>query len=196
MRCLVRISAVALLSLAPLAAWAQVYGDPNALVDYWYRTYLGRPPDPAGAAGWVNALNQGTPPDQVLAGMLGSAEFYSRAGSTPQGYITLLYQDILGRPPTVSELNFWVSRMYTQDRTTIADQILTQNPGVWVGASPVATPPVAVPPSVLVTPGLEWQRHRDWERDRHWDWSGHHGIHEYRRPEIHVHRPEHHEHHR
>ncbi len=48
MRRLILIGAVAvvcLAGLAPSAARAQAYGDQYALVDYWYRTYLGRPAD-------------------------------------------------------------------------------------------------------------------------------------------------------
>jgi len=188
------ISTVALLCLVP-AARAQAYGDPNSLVDYWYRTYLGRAPDPA-MAGWANALNQGTPADQVLAGILASNEFYSRAGSTPAGYINLLCTYLLQRQPTPSELNFWVRRMYTENRQAIAEALLTQNPGVWVGSSPAVNPPAVVTPPIVVTPGVEWNRYHEWNRDRRSDWDRHHNIHEYRRPDINVHRNEHHDHRR
>jgi len=181
------ITGAALLCLAPTAAQAQSYGDPNSLVDYWYRTYLGRAPD-AAMAGWVAQLNQGTPADQVLAGILGSQEFYNRAGATPAGFITLLYNYLLQRPPTPGELNYWVGRMYIMDRQAIADSLLTQNPGVWVGLSP----PAAVTPPVIITPRIEWRRHHEWERDRHRDWDRHHAIHEYRRPDIRYYRDEHH----
>jgi hypothetical protein len=190
MRRLILVFAAGLLCLAPSVARAQVYGDPSSLVDYWYRTYLGRAPD-AGMATWVVQLNQGVPADQVLSGILGSGEYYSRAGSTPQGYITRLHQDILRRPPSPAELDFWVRRMYIEDRQAIADEILTQNPGTWVGTSTAVTPPTTVTPPVVVTPGIEWYRHRDWDRDRHWEWDRHHDIHEYRRPDIYYHRDEH-----
>ncbi|HLJ96534.1 MAG TPA: DUF4214 domain-containing protein, partial [Gemmataceae bacterium] len=115
MRYLVLIYTVAFVWLTPSAVWAQVYGDPSSLVDYWYRTYLGRQADPSGLASWTAQLNQGTPADEVLATILGSPEFYTKAGSTPEGFITLLFMDILHRSPTPSELNFWVRRMYTED---------------------------------------------------------------------------------
>jgi len=164
-----------------------VYGDSNALVDSWYRTYLGRAPDPA-MAGWVAQLNQGTPADRVLSSILGSDEYYLRAGSTPQGFITLLYSDILQRAPTAAEVNYWVGRMYTTDRPGIADALLTQNPGVWVSSTTVATPPPVVRPGVIVTPQPRW------ERDRHGDWARYHHIHDYHRPEVHGHWDGHHDH--
>jgi hypothetical protein len=182
------------LSAAPSAAWGQVYGDPNSLVDYWYRTYLGRPAEPAGLSIWATQLSQGSSPDTVLATILGSDEFYNRAGATPQGFITLLYNDILRRPPNAGELEFWVRKMYLEPRATIADEILTQNPGVWVGSAGVYTAP-ATPPAVVV-PGIELRRYREWERDRRPDWNHHREIYDYRRPETHVHRDEHHDKHR
>jgi hypothetical protein len=187
MRSFVLFSAAGLVMLTASAAPAQVYGDNAALVDYWYRTFLGRAPD-AAMAGWVNALNQGQPADQVLSGILASPEFYNRGGATPQGFITLLYSTILQRAPTPAELDFWIRRMYTEDRQAIADEILKQNPGVWVSSNtPVVTPPV------VPAPGIDWQRHREWERDRRWDWDRRHGVYEYRRLDFHVHRDEHHD---
>jgi hypothetical protein len=180
--------AVLLLGLLPAVASPQVYGDPNSLVNYWYENYLGRAPDP-GSAGWVTALNQGQPADTVLAGILGSDEFYARSGSTPQGFVALLYNDILKRPPAAGELNYWVQRMYTSDRAAIADAILTQNPGVWVApAAAIAPtfPPVVGTPPVVVTP------QPGWVRDRRLEWDRHHDIHEYHRPDYHVHWDAHH----
>src|SRR5262249_31634070 len=69
-------------------ASAQVMSDPVALVDFWYRAYLGRPAlnDP-GSAAWINMLRRGTPPASVLAGILGSREFFNRVGGTMPAFI-------------------------------------------------------------------------------------------------------------
>jgi hypothetical protein len=181
MRQFILVSAGLLASLGASAAQAQVYGDPGSLVSNWYSTYLGRPPDP-GIQHWVDELNEGAAPDAVLAGILGSDEFYEKVGSTPQGFITALYNDFVGRPPNPGELNFWVSQMYTEDRTTVADSILTQNPGVWVGSGAVTPPPTVINPGVVITPGIGGGWYHDWHRDRHGDWDRHYGIHEYRAP--------------
>jgi hypothetical protein len=148
-----------------------------------------------GMLNWVNALNQGASADSVLAGILGSDEYYARCGSTPQGFISKLYSDALGRPPTPAELNFWAGQMYTQDRSQIAAALLTQNPGVWSGYG-TATPAPVVTPGVIVTPGVGW--YRDWNRDRHWDWDRHYYSRDYGRPYVphYEHHGEHHgEHH-
>jgi hypothetical protein len=194
MRQFILVSVVFLefVGVAPVSA--QVYGDPSSLVDYWYRTYLGRPGD-QGMTTWVDQLNQGAPPDAVLAGILGSPEYYARAGSTPEGFISRLYADILKRPATSSELGYWVPRMYTEDRSTIADTLLTQNPGIWIGSG-TAAPPAGVSPGVIVTPGIGTGWYRDWNRDRQWDWDRRHGVYDYRRPYYqHYHNEHHDEHH-
>lgn len=188
------VAVTALLCWTSSAAQAQVYGDPNSLVDYWYRNYLGRPPD-AGMTSWVTQLSQGAPPDQVLAGILASSEFYTKAGSSPQGYVTLLYQSVLGRSPNPGELDYWMRRMYTEDRQAVALAILDQNPGVWVSSGTAATPGVVSPPPVVITPRHDGDWHHDWDRDRRPDWDRYHNVYDYRRPDNYWHRDEHHDHH-
>jgi hypothetical protein len=85
--------------------------------------------------------------------------------------------------------------MYVENRQAIADELLTQNPGVWVGSGAVASPPVVVTPPTVVTPGIEGNRYHAWERDRYRDWYRHHNVYEYRRPDVNVHRDGHHDHH-
>ncbi|CAN5545925.1 hypothetical protein BH10PLA2_BH10PLA2_39080 [soil metagenome] len=157
--------------LMPTVGRAQINGDPGSLVDYWYNKYLGRPGDPTMGT-WVASLARGTPPDQVLAGIIASADYYRRAGSTPQGFITLLYSDVLGQRPSGSELNYWIRRMYVEDRAALIMAFLQQNPGVWVGSSP----PVSTP--VLINPQNNWRR--EWKHD----WEKRNNIYEYRRPYL------------
>jgi len=169
MRCIILLALVTFGFAAD--ARAQHYGDPNQLVAAWYRNYLGREPD-EGMYGWVDQLTQGIPADRVLAGILASPEFYTRAGSTPQGFVNLLYQTILARNATPREQGYWTNRMYTDDRAAVAETLLEQNPGVWIGSGgmgqgrqPVPTPPPA-----------------QWSRDRYSDWNRHNDVYDYRRP--------------
>ena len=140
-------------------ASAQAVGDPLAMVDSWYRAYLGRTvlKDPAGA-GWVNLLQQGSSPAAVLSGILASAEYYNHVGGTLPAFIQAVYSQVVGRPATPAELNFWMQRAYTQSRQEIAYENLAQNPRAGIVA-----PPAAVLPN--------------WPRDR---WPHH--EHDYRRP--------------
>ena len=138
MRCLFILTSAALLAQSS-AVSAQGYGNPVAMVDSWYRAYLGRTAlrDPA-SAGWVNLLEQGHSPASVLSRILGSAEYFNRVGGTLPAYIQALYRQVVGRPPTPAEFNFWLRRAYSRSRRAIAYGILTQNAGAGMAVAPAA----------------------------------------------------------
>jgi hypothetical protein len=153
---------VLLAQSSPVAA--QFVGDPVALVDSWYRMYLGRTAlnDPA-SAGWVKLLRRGSPPASVLAGILGSPEYFNRVGGTMPAFIRAVYRDVVGRPVTQGELRFWLRRAYIQSRQDIVNDILAQNPGAGMA---VTLPAVVAPPSG-VSPGWprnRWSRRNDFRR--------------------------------
>ena len=151
-------TAVLLAQSSPVSA--QVVSDPVALVDSWYRAYLGRSAlnDP-GSAGWINLLSRGSPPASVLAGILASREYFIRVGGTMPAFINAVYRDVVGRPPTPGELRFWQRRAFTQSRQEIANEILAQSPG----AGMFVTLPGVVAPPTGSFPG--WSRNRWARRD-------------------------------
>jgi hypothetical protein len=61
-----------------------------------YKTYLRRAPDPGGLQGNVAALLNGARFEQLLAGLVSSTEYQTRAGN--QNLVTNVYIDVLGRP--------------------------------------------------------------------------------------------------
>jgi uncharacterized delta-60 repeat protein len=63
----------------------------------YYQTFLGRTAGAAEVAGWVGAQHQGATPEQVLAVIVGSEEYFQRAGGTNAGWLDQLYRDLLGR---------------------------------------------------------------------------------------------------
>jgi hypothetical protein len=156
------IFTTAVLLAQPSPASAQFVGDPVALVDSWYRMYLGRSAlnDPA-SAGWINLLRQGGSPASVLAGILGSPEYFNRVGGTMPAFVTAVYRDVVGRPPTPGELNFWLRRAFTQSPREIATEILAQNPG----AGMITTLPGVVAPPTGVFPASRdrWPRREDFD---------------------------------
>lgn len=96
------------------------------LVDAWYHYYLNRAPDSAGLSTLTSDLAAGQSPETVQAGMLGSTEFYGLAGSTDAGFLSTLYQDVLGRPVDQPGLAHWETALAQgTSRTQVADDVLT-----------------------------------------------------------------------
>lgn len=135
MRMIPTLACAALLTLTA-AAPAQYYppgpqypgpgGNAVVLVQSWYRQFLNRNPDPNGIATWTSMLQTGSQPQYVLAGILGSEEYYLKAGFNPQGFVRNLFLDVLGREPTFQELNYWLQRATFEDRATVAYAFLMQ----------------------------------------------------------------------
>lgn len=129
------ILAPMLIVLVTLPASAQ-YGpigpgrDAQRTVATWYQRFLGRQPD-AYAASWIQALQSGQDPNQVLSGILGSDEYFLRKGGTPRGFVVGLYQDVTGRAPTPQEEAFWAGQIYAGSRADIAYSILTRQAPSW-----------------------------------------------------------------
>jgi hypothetical protein len=69
----------------------------SARVTQDYQNFLGRTPSPAEVSGWVNLFeNHSQTNEDVVAGFVGSGEFYQNAGSSPAGWweqaVTKLFQ--------------------------------------------------------------------------------------------------------
>jgi hypothetical protein len=110
--------------------------DPAALVNSWYHRFLGRDLDPSGLQTWTDALRQGQPQDAVLGTILGSQEYYDRAGGTEQGFVQSLYTDLLGRYPTQGEMSSWLGRMPYETNQGIASALLRRYPESWGAPAP------------------------------------------------------------
>jgi hypothetical protein len=74
-----------------------------------YRRLLMREPDPAGLNFWVSGMQAGVYTDeQVEAKFLVSGEYEAAHGGTGRDWVIGMYQDLLGRPPTVGEIQLWL----------------------------------------------------------------------------------------
>ncbi len=74
-----------------------------------YVKYLGRVPAAAEVAQWVSAFVQGWATNEyVVAGFVGSAEYFARHGGTDWGWLRTAYQDILGRRPDDAGFAAWM----------------------------------------------------------------------------------------
>ena len=69
----------------------------SRLVEEMYTRILGRSAEPAGREGWVQFLAQGGTKDQLQAHLLGSEEYFLRAGGTNGGFLSTAYELLLKR---------------------------------------------------------------------------------------------------
>ncbi|MBD0272269.1 MAG: DUF4214 domain-containing protein, partial [Acetobacteraceae bacterium] len=93
-----------------------LYFGPDTLggtVQRLYLAALGRPADPTGLGAWSAALESGaTSTRAVAADFTGSAEFAQRYGAGDSaGFVTLLYQNALGRAPDAAGLAGWTGAL-------------------------------------------------------------------------------------
>jgi len=100
------------------------------LVDGFYVKFLGRAADASGETAWVNFLNGGGTEEQVMVGFLSAPEYYDHAtavgtSATPDAdFVQSLYLQLLGRPGSGSEINFWLDMLPSSGRGALALSIL------------------------------------------------------------------------
>ncbi|MFQ3650782.1 MAG: DUF4214 domain-containing protein, partial [Gemmataceae bacterium] len=103
--------------------------DPNVtLINSWYERYLGRSVDPGALESMLNMIRRGDSHNQIQGIILGSDEFWVLGGKTPEGYVTRLYQTILGRNPNLRERGFWTGQLARnlRNRSLTAVQFLIE----------------------------------------------------------------------
>lgn len=77
-----------------------------------YRATLARDPDYAGLTGWTEALAGGQSFMSVVRSFVASPEFLARYGTTTDGqFVTLLYQNVLGRAPDPAGFASWTAAL-------------------------------------------------------------------------------------
>jgi hypothetical protein len=76
-----------------------------------YHRYLGRVPDLAGLSGWVGAMQHGLSDEGLEASLLSSAEFIANHGGLGRTWVISLYQTLLRRTPSASEVTIWVNAL-------------------------------------------------------------------------------------
>lgn len=91
-------------------------GNPANWVDDIYRLYLatlGREPDAGGLFGWADRLvDRVNTLETAAAGFVASREFQNVYGTLGDaGFVSLMYQNVLGRAASQGEINAWLSRM-------------------------------------------------------------------------------------
>lgn len=94
----------------------------SAQIEEWYAQYLGRAADAAGLAWWLNVWQtQGE--HAVRAGLLSSAEYFNRKGSTRE-WLAGLYRSLLLREAAEEELDWWQQYASSASRETVVRSFL------------------------------------------------------------------------
>lgn len=85
----------------------------SQLISGAYGYYLGRTPDEAGLQFWLQKFREGWTLEQLDAGFLASEEFYNLYGGNAANWVVSLYEAVLLREPSDSEVEFWVNELQT-----------------------------------------------------------------------------------
>jgi Domain of unknown function (DUF4214) len=97
----------------------------GVLVDGLYLKIFGRTSDPSGRAAFVNFLQHGGTVEQVITAMVTSPEYSALTGGTDAGFVQSLYNKLLGRVASPSELNGWLGFLQSgQSRARVATLFL------------------------------------------------------------------------
>ncbi|MBF0101931.1 MAG: DUF4214 domain-containing protein [Desulfobacterales bacterium] len=71
-----------------------------------------RIPDYGGLQYWINAYTSGTSLASIAQGFVNSQEFINAYGSlSNEAFVTLLYQNVLGREPDTEGYNYWIGQL-------------------------------------------------------------------------------------
>jgi hypothetical protein len=98
--------------LAPVAsAFAHSPEYYNGLVMTYYQDFLGRSAGPGEQSFWAQSLESGVRDEIVLSQILGSNEYFQKAGGTNQDWLNQLYQDLLNRAPDQGGENAWLNAL-------------------------------------------------------------------------------------
>src|SRR5436305_10356261 len=62
--------------------------------------------------------NHGLSDERLEAGFIGSKEYIDNHGGTGQNWLTGLYQDLLGRNPAQSEVQYWLDQLNSGKMTS------------------------------------------------------------------------------
>jgi hypothetical protein len=83
-----------------------------------YQRYLGRTPAISEVYGWASQMVNGLSEESVEAGFIGSWEYIHDHGGPGAGWITGMYQNLLGRTPALFEVAGWVQDLIHGASTT------------------------------------------------------------------------------
>jgi hypothetical protein len=103
-----------------------------------YADFLGRAPDTTGLNTWLRLLESGVSRTFVASAILGSTEFFQKSGNSNSSFVIAVFSDVLGRTPSIVELNNFVTELQISGMTP-ALRSSTPSDGMSGNAAFVAT---------------------------------------------------------
>jgi len=99
-------------------------------IGQWYRQYLRREATSQELAAWQTHLQAGRSPQDILAYILGSSEYFDRVGNHRDPYLLEVYRNLIGRQPTAAELQQFSTQYqeYGGARTDFVRDVLRLQP--------------------------------------------------------------------
>jgi hypothetical protein len=79
----------------------------SAFINADYKAFLNRNVDTNGLNAWLADFSSGGTDEQIDSGILGSPEFFSDSGSTNSGFVSAVYEGLLGRAADAPGLAAW-----------------------------------------------------------------------------------------
>ena len=94
------------------------FGQTVSPVTRLYFAYFNRIPDYSGLMYWIGRYSDGTPLATISDAFAGSDEFIATYGSLDNSaFVTLVYQNVLGRDPDTSGLEYWTGVLDRNEQT-------------------------------------------------------------------------------
>jgi hypothetical protein len=103
-----------------------------------YVAFLRRPAEQNGLDYWSGQLAAGLTDQQLEAKFIGSSEYIASHGGNGAGWVTGMYQDLLGRSPDADGLSFWVGQVnlgVSPESIALGFAASQEREGNWLGAA-------------------------------------------------------------
>ena len=97
------------------------------LIASFYATFLHRTPSAAEISFWMPAFAANLTDEQIEAQIIASSEYFALSGSNNTGWLTRVFNDVLGRAPSASDLSTFSAVLGSASRTTVGLKILTSS---------------------------------------------------------------------
>ncbi len=96
----------------------------DPIIEQYYQQFLLRQADPGGLAHWDQVWKQFGGPEEVIAGMISSPEFFQASGGTNSGWVSALYDRLLNRAADAQGLQYWTNLL---DQHQLTEQQVVLN---------------------------------------------------------------------